>query len=1478
MLFCPQIRSVKLDDNGEILFIERGESIKINEVCQKLALNIRSGENDSKRTFIYSKIDEPNKKLSERFESERNLRICCAIELDNDNNVFVDKASPCLFCSLPLVGSEKHELPFIINSPDFEPDTERQSLLLDGIEFNIRKNKISDPGINKMILLKSKKLFENILNYICNNDIGKRYLLTRGLRSLYEIQNFDSKWYEENFTNPIRDILVRYPIVWNSQQFIILNDAYLPKIKDYENSQNQQKAYIPVFDQLTYFEESVFENNKNLNYITIEDCVKLISSYNNMDSLNNKFKEKWVWIDTFLSFLNDCHPDYLKKYNIIPNMNSEFVKLTNDLKTSKNVPENMIECLEALGNPWKSKHIHKNICDYTTGTDHGIDDAVSTIRSYLKNWSSNYFIIISYIPYDNTDKKFIKKRNTLFELCSKIWNNTIYEKKNGNSFPEELWNGVDDIIFKELIRNIENAGKLDNIYNIDFIEMFLECALEYYPLFKNYSIIPNKNGKFCRINELYEDMNIPDLFKNFMMKCFNKDINEELIDNRLKSLDILLYGRKRYIYDYVEDLNDYFQSNDISKNTLKTASEYLIRIIPKKLENLDDDWQNNQRKLFEIYKIFTKANYESIEIERNDNNKGLWKFCNKYICENIKNIIENYNSIGELEKALNIDNFKVYECLKVKCTFNLEGKTIPNQYEELCTKNVLYNEGYDIRKYLVHQRMGRLSGIEIISKKDINSTLDDLIDKKLGKSGDLSEISDTKFKNAASNMLINNFENIKNNPFESDRMNIFYKVYLANVNNRLRELENPKDVDCKRWVWELIQNAKDSIVGQEDRNGVDIEILVKEDTYIFRHNGEPFTMGTLTALLYKFSEGKSNNSESTGRFGTGFLTTHSLSKNVKISGEIISDSQSSPKGFTVTMYREGEGEELLNGLKETEKSFTCPIESDGWTSFEYTTKTKENRKAGQLGIENFKINIEKTMLFCPEIRSIKLDNNGNIFEIKRGDAINNFNDDEKCHKLTLDITDGEKNFKREFLYSKFNEPNNELSEKFNTERNLRIWCAIELDDENNIIINTSSPCLFCSLPLVGSEKHELPFIINSPDFEPDSERQSIFLNGNEIDIKTGKISNPGINKMILLKSQEIYKILLNSICKNNIKKRYLLARGLQKMTNETNKIENFDYNWYEKNFTQPMRNILIKYPLAWNGSQFVKITQINLPMTNNYESIETQKKAYSFISKICNHNVPTFDESTHFEKYIWKNDDRLFYITMKECVQVLSSCENMKNLNSKINSSWEWMNDFLLFIKDFHYDYLKKYSLIPNMNSEFVLLNDDLTTSRNVPDNMIECLESLGNPWKTYHIHKNIKSFTTSTDHNIKYAVSEIRNYIFENLNKILILISYIPNDCKNKDFVEKRKTIYELCSKIWGSNMSEIKDGNSFPEELWNKIDDIIFDIIINLVEKSKKISDIFTIEFMKKFLECVSKYYPTFKMHSIIPNKNGKFYRTDE
>ena len=58
----------------------------------------------------------------------------------------------------------------------------------------------------------------------------------------------------------------------------------------------------------------------------------------------------------------------------------------------------------------------------------------------------------------------------------------------------------------------------------------------------------------------------------------------------------------------------------------------------------------------------------------------------------------------------------------------------------------------------------------------------------------------------------------------------------------------------------------------------------------FRHDGNPFTSDARFGLLYKYSEDKEN-SESTGRFGTGFLTTHCLSKVVTIESNMYSNDE-----------------------------------------------------------------------------------------------------------------------------------------------------------------------------------------------------------------------------------------------------------------------------------------------------------------------------------------------------------------------------------------------------------------------------------------------------------------------------------------------------------------------------------------------------------------------------------------------------------
>ena len=80
------------------------------------------------------------------------------------------------------------------------------------------------------------------------------------------------------------------------------------------------------------------------------------------------------------------------------------------------------------------------------------------------------------------------------------------------------------------------------------------------------------------------------------------------------------------------------------------------------------------------------------------------------------------------------------------------------------------------------------------------------------------------------------------------------KMYISNVAKRLRQLNQPSDVDRKRWVWELIQNAKDTIVGDASKSEINVRIDIDGDIVKFRHDGSPFTADALFGLFYKYSE------------------------------------------------------------------------------------------------------------------------------------------------------------------------------------------------------------------------------------------------------------------------------------------------------------------------------------------------------------------------------------------------------------------------------------------------------------------------------------------------------------------------------------------------------------------------------------------------------------------------------------------------
>lgn len=137
--------------------------------------------------------------------------------------------------------------------------------------------------------------------------------------------------------------------------------------------------------------------------------------------------------------------------------------------------------------------------------------------------------------------------------------------------------------------------------------------------------------------------------------------------------------------------------------------------------------------------------------------------------------------------------------------------------------------------------------------------------------------------------------------------------------------------------------------------------------------------------MYKCSS-KDENDECTGHFGTGFMSTHSLSLIVQIQAPYLSQKENKLKYVNATIYREGKNDrKLLEEFKKMESSrqfseYDENNEEHKWTTFIYDlTKSNFGEQSANLGIESFRKNICKVLLLCNDINSIQLNNEESIF-------------------------------------------------------------------------------------------------------------------------------------------------------------------------------------------------------------------------------------------------------------------------------------------------------------------------------------------------------------------------------------------------------------------------------------------------------------------------------------------------------------------
>lgn len=127
------------------------------------------------------------------------------------------------------------------------------------------------------------------------------------------------------------------------------------------------------------------------------------------------------------------------------------------------------------------------------------------------------------------------------------------------------------------------------------------------------------------------------------------------------------------------------------------------------------------------------------------------------------------------------------------------------------------------------------------------------------------------------------------------------------IRTKVKEARDNLSQAGRRWPFELLQNAHDP-GPRTGHSWVNANYLWDDTSVTFSHDGTPFSVQELAALLSGGSSKDFESEETTGRFGTGFLVTHVLGTSVSVSG-LLSASYGLEQ-FTLTLERDGD-EDLI---------------------------------------------------------------------------------------------------------------------------------------------------------------------------------------------------------------------------------------------------------------------------------------------------------------------------------------------------------------------------------------------------------------------------------------------------------------------------------------------------------------------------------------------------------------------------------------
>ncbi len=207
--------------------------------------------------------------------------------------------------------------------------------------------------------------------------------------------------------------------------------------------------------------------------------------------------------------------------------------------------------------------------------------------------------------------------------------------------------------------------------------------------------------------------------------------------------------------------------------------------------------------------------------------------------------------------------------------------------------------------------------------------------------------------------------------YERARVRQLSKNDARRIRTKIDDARKDPHLAGPRWPFELLQNAHDAHP-RPGKQKIDLLFDCREKRVIFEHNSAPFLSSDLAALLSGGSGKEFESADTTGRFGTGFLSTHVLSTRVTISG--IFDATNGFERFTLELDRAGDEDSIVSNIEACNASIRAaePLSQlDGTPSarFEYAV---DDDKIVDMGLEALTQALPYLFSTCENLGQVKV--------------------------------------------------------------------------------------------------------------------------------------------------------------------------------------------------------------------------------------------------------------------------------------------------------------------------------------------------------------------------------------------------------------------------------------------------------------------------------------------------------------------------